>query len=60
MITVLDDSTTIDRTYEFAEPDSEVSVVLSDGFKARFFQSGLTDLESIRRAKLIRDEEKED
>ena len=47
----------IDRTYEYAEPDSLVVVTLEDGFQARFFLHGLSDYEYIQRTRQIRSQE---
>lgn len=46
---------TVDRTDEFAEPDNEIVVTLEDGHTRRFWLSGLTDEEYIRRARHLRD-----
>ena len=43
----------VDRTYEHAEPDNEIKVILDDGFEVEFFIKGLTDEEYIRRTKDI-------
>lgn len=46
---------TVDRTYEFAEPDNEIVVTLEDGHSERFWLTGLTDEEYIGRARYLRD-----
>jgi hypothetical protein len=46
---------TVDRTYEFAEPDNEIVVTLEDGYTERFWLKGLTDEEYIKRARYLRD-----
>ena len=47
--------TTVDRTYEFAKPDNEIVVTLEDGHTQRFWLTGLTDEEYIKRARYLRD-----
>lgn len=46
---------TVDRTYEFAEPDNEIVVTLEDGYTERFWLKGLTDEEYIKRARYLRE-----
>lgn len=44
----------VDRTGEF-NPDPEIIVTLEDGFKQRFWITGLSDYEYLNRAKHIRE-----
>lgn len=44
----------IDRMMEFDEEDAEVLVIFEDGYRVRFWLTGLSDDEYTRRAKLIR------
>ena len=50
----------VDRTYENSGDDSEVKVTLRCGFSARFWVTGLSDAEYIRRTKEIKKLERGD
>lgn len=45
---------TVDRTYESSEGDSEIVVTLPCGHAERFFITGLSDAEYIRRTEQIK------
>ena len=48
----------VDRTNESGSGHQEIVVYFPDGYKIRFWQTGLTDDEYIHRAKLIRANER--
>lgn len=47
----------VDRRFEYSEPDPEVTVTFSDGYRVRFWAQGLKDEEYILRATKIREQE---
>lgn len=49
----------VDRTYENSPEDPEITVTLSDGYRARFWLMGLSDAEYIKRTIMMRKEERD-
>jgi hypothetical protein len=47
----------VDRTHECDPEDPEITVILPCGHKERFWMTGLSDAEYIRRTKILKKEE---
>jgi hypothetical protein len=57
-IEIMDSETIVDRSFEHYEEDPEIVVILPDGYRARFWETGLSDEEYICRTEKLREIDK--